>query len=308
MNTSHQWRRGLGYTAITIIMWGLLPIALKGLVDVMDPLTITWYRFFASALIALLWYGYRSGNAMRSMLSRDHRHIAAAAAIGLIINYALYIWGLAYITAGASQILIQMAPMMLLLGSVYFFRERLSALQWLGVVMLLGGFIAFFHLRLTGANLQNEGNAFRLGVALTILASVGWAIYALAQKRMLIEGFNAKDILLFICLAGTLFYLPLANPLQILSLNTTQLALLGFCSLNTIAAYGSFGLAMAHWESSRVSALIPVAPLLTLLFIALFNHLGWASIDVEPANWVSHLGAIMVVAGAGLAALAGQRH
>ena len=114
---------------------------------------------------------------------------------------------------------------------------------------------------------------------------------------------NAKDILFLICLLGTILLWPLAQPQQIRALNPTQLALLVFCGLNTIIAYGSFGLAMSHWQSSRVSAVLPLAPLLTLLFTFGLNHWQFADIPAEPMDWLSSLGALSVVGGAALAAL-----
>ena len=110
-------------------------------------------------------------------------------------------------------------------------------------------------------------------------------------------------ILLLICAAGTLLLWPLSQPAQILALPPTQLAVLLFCGLNTIVAYGAFGLAMSYWQASRVSAIIPLAPLLTLLFTAMLNHWQPARVASEPINTAVIVGALLVVAGSALAAL-----
>src|SRR5690606_30708200 len=114
-------------------------------------------------------------------------------------------------------------------------------------------------------------DSYLAGVALILGAAVTWCFYGLAQKKLLAVH-DAKDILFLICITGTLLFWPLAEPRQILALNTSELAVLIFCGLNTIIAYGSFGLAMSHWESSRVSAILPLAPLLTLLFTSGLNR------------------------------------
>jgi len=46
-----NWRLGLVLSLITALMWGMLPIALKLLLPVMDAVTITWYRFVAAGLL-----------------------------------------------------------------------------------------------------------------------------------------------------------------------------------------------------------------------------------------------------------------
>lgn len=295
-----NWKLGLGFTLITVLMWGLLPLALKGVLVVMDPATVSWYRFSLSALIAMLWYGRGSAGVLRDMFSRPYRLLSLAAVAGLVSNYLMYIWGLDYTNPGAAQILIQLAPLILLVCSVLFFAERFSIVQWLGVASFTCGMLLFFHQRLNNLVATSEG--YLSGVLLLVGASVTWAIYGLAQKQLLAR-FHAKDILLLICLAGTLALWPLAQPQQITGLNSTQLALLLFCGINTIIAYGAFGLAMSHWQASRVSAVIPLAPLLTLLFTFTLNHWQLADIAAEPMDWLSGFGAVLVVAGSAVAAL-----
>ena len=294
-----NWKLGLGFSLVTAIMWGMLPLALIAILDVMDPVTISWYRFSISALIALLWFGHKRGPALKNLLLSRHWPLSLAVAAGLIGNYLLYIWGLDHLNPGAAQILIQIAPLLLLGGGVAIFKERFSTRQWLGVAGLSVGLLLFFHQRLNSNILSND--TYLTGVALIVAAAVVWSVYGLAQKQLLIDH-HAKDILLLICLSGSIFLWPLAEPRQIQGLNTTELILLAFCGLNTIIAYGCFGLALSHWQASRVSAVITIAPLLTLLFTFGLNHWKLASIPAEPMDWLSYLGALLVVTGAAVTA------
>jgi drug/metabolite transporter (DMT)-like permease len=295
-----NWKLGLGFSLLTVLMWGLLPVALKAVLEVMDPLTISWYRFSISAMIAFLWYGHSRGAALKQLLSTRHRVLSLIAVAGLLSNYLFYIWGLDHINPGAAQILIQLAPLLFLIGSVILFKERFSGLQWLGVLGLIAGVLLFFHQRLTDIVLTND--TYLTGIALIVAAAITWCVYGLAQKQLQATH-NAKDILLLIYLTGSVLFWPLAEPLQILTLSSTKLALLLFCGLNTIIAYGSFGLAMSHWESSRVSAILPLAPLLTLLFTYGLNRWTAANIPAEPMDWLSVIGALLVVGGSAMAAL-----
>ena len=216
----------------------------------------------------------------------------------------LYIWGLNHITPGAAQILIQLAPLLFLVGSVVLFKERFLGVQWLGVLVLIAGMLLFFHQRLTDVVVTSE--AYLTGVVLIIGAAIAWSIYGLAQKK-LHAAHNAKDILFLICITGTILFWPLGEPQKILTLEPFAIGLLIFCGLNTIIAYGSFGLAMSYWESSRVSAILPLAPLLTLIFASALNYWTTAGIPTEPLDWLSILGALLVVCGAAIAALPKHR-
>ena len=89
-----------------------------------------------------------------------------SAVMGLLANYLLYIMGLNHITPSASQILIQLAPLLLLIGSVVLFKERLLGLQWFGVLVLIAGMLLFFHLRIT--DIIATSDSYLAGVALIV--------------------------------------------------------------------------------------------------------------------------------------------
>lgn len=297
---SSSWRLGLSYSLVTAIMWGVLPIALKVILGEMDSITITWYRFSISAAIALFWYGRRSVDAIKRLLSRPLWPLTMLAIAGLLANYIFYLIGLDHTTAEAAQILIQLAPLMLLVGSVWLFKEPFSALQWLGVIGCVVGLLLFFHHRLRV--LASVDESYLFGLLLLLFAAATWTCYGLAQKQLL-KHVNANDLLLLIYIAGTLCFLPASSPNQIQQLDSLGLILLAFASLNTIIAYGSFGIAMTHWEASRVSAVITIAPLLTLFFVFLSNALYPGFIQTEPLDWMNWLGAVLVIGGSTLAAL-----
>lgn len=42
--SSGRWMYGLLLALITSVLWGILPIKLKEVLQVMDPVTVTWYR------------------------------------------------------------------------------------------------------------------------------------------------------------------------------------------------------------------------------------------------------------------------
>ena len=297
---STGWRLGLGFSLVTAVMWGGLPIALKVILGDMDSFTVTWYRFSVSAAIALFWYGSRSVDAIKRLLSRPLWPLTLLAIAGLLANYIFYLVGLDHTTAEAAQILIQLAPLMLLIGSVWLFKEPFSALQWLGVTAFTTGLLLFFHHRLRA--LASVDESYLLGLLLLLLAAASWASYGLAQKQLL-RHVSANDLLLLVYIAGTLCFLPASSPNQIQQLDGLGLVMLAFASLNTIIAYGSFGIAMTHWEASRVSAAITIAPLLTLLLVFSSNALYPGFIEIEPLDWMNWLGAVLVVGGSTLAAL-----
>jgi drug/metabolite transporter (DMT)-like permease len=193
-----------------------------------------------------------------------------------------------------------MAALFLLLASVVLFKESFSRNQWVGVTCFSLGLLLFFSHRIS-ASVPSSDN-YLLGLLFLLTAAVTWTGYGLAQKQLL-KDFHAKDILLLICLGGSIFLAPFSKPGQLLELNTIELGLLLFSGMNTIVAYGAFGLALSYWDASRVSAILPVTPLITLLFTAAINSLTDWNIVAEPLDWIGMVGAVLVVFGSAMAAL-----
>ncbi|HYQ54361.1 MAG TPA: EamA family transporter, partial [Pseudomonas sp.] len=46
--TSGRWVHGLLLALLTALLWGILPIKLKQVLQVVDPVTVTWYRLLVS--------------------------------------------------------------------------------------------------------------------------------------------------------------------------------------------------------------------------------------------------------------------
>ena len=282
----------------TAVMWGLLPIALKGVLTTLDVITITWYRFAAAAVIVGGVYAVRGGFRWRQLSQRRLAIPMGVAVIALLSNYWFYLVGLDHSTAEAAQVMIQLAPMLLLVLSLWVYKESFSVIQGLGLVAFLIGLSLFFNLRLpqlieevTAAN-----GTYSMGLGFIVLAAITWAIYGLAQKRLL-KDFNSQEVLLVIYIGGTIAFLPAASPLDVVELDSLQVGYLIFAALNTVVAYGAFGFAMEHWEASRVSATITIVPILTVFFVYITSLVLPGTIEPEPMNHWSVLGALMVVSG-----------
>ena len=77
-------------------------------------------------------------------------------------------------------------------------------------------------------------------------------------------------------------------------LTAIQWSLLAFCGLNTLIAYGCFSEALAHIEASRVSAVIALTPLVTLVAV---QSIPMPGIVAESLQIITIIGAIFVVIG-----------
>lgn len=295
-----RWQLGLALALITAFMWGLLPVALKGVLGQMDAVTITWFRFFLSTVLIGTYIQVQGGFPWRKLANPSVVKRLILAALCLLGNFLLYLIGLDYTTASAAQVMIQVAPMLMLLLSLFLFKERFSVGQAFGVMLFVVGLALFFNLRIP--ELLAAKGQYVLGVLLIFIAAVIWAVYGVIQKQLQ-KSFTSMEILWLIFALGALVFAPKADFHSFARLTAVGWGCLIFAALNTVVAYGTFAYALVHWEASRVSATITVVPVVTLLAVQLMNLMTPDFVVVEPMNWLSWLGALLVVLGSMAAAL-----
>ena len=273
-------------------MWGVLPVALHQVTPTIGPATSTFFRFFISALLLtpylLITQKKHNGHKLKS---KKLALQIIAAGILLTGNYGFYILGLEKTSAEATQVLIQVAPMLLLLAGLWIFKEQFSSSQWLGFIGFALGLILFFERQLS--QLLVEFSDYGVGLLFIILSAIFWTGYAIIQK-FLLNDFQSSETMLIFYWIGSLVFLPLSDFSAMGQLSAIQWTAVLFCGINTLIAYGCFAEALAHLEASRVSAIIAITPLFT---IAIAQLVPISGMPVEPLTALSVLGAILVVSG-----------
>ncbi|WP_240615468.1 DMT family transporter [Alteromonas facilis] len=300
------YRPGLGFflAFITAVLWGILPVFLKLCLMVMDSATITAYRFYSAGLVVFGMLLLRRQMPTRHSLSRNGWVLLSAATVLLVLNYVTNVQGLLFLNPESAQVLMQIAPFMLMLGGVFFYKEVFTRQQVTGAVVLLLGLVLFFNQRLP--QILSSTHESPYGLFLIIIAAVCWAAYALLQKPLL-SSITARQLTFFIYMLGGTMLLPFTTPMSIFEMDTVQLWSLVFCCANTLIAYGAFTYAMGIWEASKVSAVIAIAPLFTLISSEIAIDV-WPSVFVSSElDTVAYIGACCVVLGSMLASLGRKR-
>lgn len=239
-----------------IVLWGSSFLLGKIALMELGPMTLALYRWaIASAGLGacVAWRGQLS-DAIRLARQRP-RDLASLGLVGVTLFYALQNVALQHTTAVHVGVLISLNPVFIAVLSALVLRERLSGLQWGGI--LLAGVGAVMVTTAGSGPYLREGSP--LGDALTLLCAACWAIYSVMGRRIL----TAHDPLMVTsatALWGTLWLLPLAAsegyPLCLLPRTWLAVGLLGFlCS------------ALAYFLWFRALALIPPARAAVYLFL-----------------------------------------
>jgi drug/metabolite transporter (DMT)-like permease len=292
--TTGNWRLGLGLSLITVILWGLVPVALAIVLTKLDIYTINWFRFLCAFLL-LGGYLVQQGNVPTvSQLRTVPIYLFAIATLGLITNYIFFVMGLKATSPSHAEVLIQLAGIFLSLGGLLIFKERYTRYQWIGFGILITGFIGFFYEQLKV--LATDADRYINGSLMLILAGISWAVYALIQKQLLTK-LDSTHIMWVLYGACGLFFWTLAKPQTLIQLSSIEWLALIFCGLNTVVAYGAFAESLQHWEASRVSAILALAPIFTIVSMSIAATFAPGLVSPEHITSLGLFGAILVVIG-----------
>jgi drug/metabolite transporter (DMT)-like permease len=292
--SSGRWRLGLALSLLTVFLWGILPIALKVVLQALDVYTVIWFRFLGSFTLLAVYLGVRGKLPRFEQLRSTSWKLLAIATLMLATNYFFFMQGLALTSPANAEVIIQLATLLLGFGGLAIFQERYTLYQWIGVSILIFGYVVFFNEQLT--NLLTAQNTYLFGSGLIVLGAVTWAIYALAQKQLL-QSLSSANIMLIIYGGCALLFTPFAKVETIFTLDRLHLGMLLFCALNTLIAYGAFAESLEHWEASRVSAVLALAPIVTLISVELVSFIAPDLIPAERLTLIGILGAGLVVSG-----------
>jgi drug/metabolite transporter (DMT)-like permease len=304
MNSAERHWYGLFLSLLTALMWGTLPIALQLLMQSLDVNTITWARFVFSA--AFVWVVLQRRGELPHLRSFDRRTLllTSVAIVALMANFLLYLVGLDHLNPEASGIIIQLAPFLLMAGSVLFYGERMTPLDIIGAVVLFGGLLLFFNERLV--LLFGGLSEYTFGVVAMLTAALTWSIYGLMQKTLL-RKMSSMQLTLLIYTGGGVLLLFFSAPLSIAALGWLPLLVLLYGCMNMVLGYGAFTEAMRVWQAAKVSAVIALAPVVTIVCMPLAVWLWPNHYSSSELNLWSYLGAVLVVAGSMLSALGKRR-
>jgi drug/metabolite transporter (DMT)-like permease len=286
-----NWKMGLGLSIVTVLLWGLIPLALGVVLQAIDVYTVNAFRFISSFILLGCYLAQKKQLPTIAQLHATSPWLMLIAITGLTGNYLFFVKGLIATSPSHAEVLIQLAHLFFGLGGLLIFKETYSRKQLVGLFILVLGLVSFFNQQLA---VVTASERYWSGSAMLVLAAFTWAIYALAQKQLLQQLSSGQIMWIIYGCCGVIFGI-FAKPASLFSLNPLQWSMLIFAGLNTFVAYGAFAESLVHWPASRVSAVLALAPIVTLVAMAIAAP--WLALHPEELTPVGICGAVAVVVG-----------
>ena len=202
MSTPRPWLP-IAAVTFTLFAWASAFVAIRHLGEDVPPGSLSLGRLLV-AVVALGLMVRVSVPAKRRRLPTKHEWPLIA--LGGISWIGIYNLALneaeRRIDAGTAALIIQIGPIIVAFLATFFFKERLT--RWLVIGLAVG----FTGVVIIGRASSSGGNGDVVGVLLTVLAAVTFAVGVLTQKKLLGGGMTALEMTFWFYVVGTIACLP----------------------------------------------------------------------------------------------------
>ncbi len=291
MAENKDYLRGVLFAMTTAVLWGFLPILMKIALRDFSSGTIVWFRFTFAFFVLLAYLAFK-GQKPQSILKQPPV-LGVVAGMCLAGNYFYFLRGIETSSPSNAAILIQTAPILLVLIGVFIFRERFEKKQGVGLLIACVGFTLFY------ADQRSQTldfSRYTLSNAYVIWAGILWVGYMTFQKTL--AGKHGAQLL-------NLLVYGVAGAVLVLVVQWDEFGghgwgawmLMVFLGINTLLAYGCLAEAIRYIPLWLISVIVTLNPFITLVTMHILPKVNPAWIEPEHIGISGYLGAVVAVTG-----------
>lgn len=250
------------------------------------PLSLAFIRFLIAAIIL-----YPLAHRSTSYSDLKNKWLWVYALCGITINILFFFMALQRTTALDSTIIASSGPVMVLIGSAIYLREKVKKSAVIGTIISLAGIM----LIIIQPALEKGPGSQVLGNILMIGATLGAVASTIAGRKFLTAA-NAVGMTFWSCVIGMLSFLPfflydyVTNPGWFAQLDVRGWTGIFYSSiLSTVIAYTIYDWALAKLSAYRTSVFTYIDPIASIAIA--IPLLG------EKITWPFVIGSVLVFLG-----------
>ncbi|MFF3646450.1 DMT family transporter [Streptomyces sp. NPDC002564] len=252
----------------TVVMWASAFVSIRSAGAAFSPGALALGRLLAGALtLGAICAVRREGLPPRAAWPG----IAVSGLLWFGVYMVVLNWGEQQVDAGTAALLVNIGPILVALLGSRLLGDPLPPRLVAGMAVSFAGAVA------VGFSMSGEGRASVLGVALCLIAAVGYAAGVVAQKPALGHA-SALQVTTFGCLVGAVLCLPFAGQLVDELGHAPASATLNMVYLGvfpTALAFTTWAYALARTTASRMGATTYAVPALVVV-------MSWLALDEVP--------------------------
>jgi len=289
MAKSH-YLRGLTYAGITATLWGFLPILMKIALEDFSGSSIVWFRFaFAFGVL----FGYLKWNHRRPQsILLAPSGLGILSGLFLAANYYCFLKAVEISSPSNAGILIQTAPVLLVIFGIVLFKEQFNIKQGIGLAVAAFGFFLFYRDQSGqwGGEVYTESSLYIQAAALL------WVGYMVLQKK-LASSYEAQSLNLLVYGTAAVALVPAVVWSDFNTADPVAWGLMIFLGLNTLLAYGFLAEAVKHIPLWLLSVVITLNPFITLAVMHVLPVVWPGLVAPEMIGLWGYIGACVAIGG-----------
>ena len=237
-------------------------IVAKVVVRDVEPFTLTLVRSIISTLAMGLILILRGRKPV--IRREDYRLVFWLSFLAIPVNQFLFLYGMKYTIPSNAALLYATTPIVVIVFSHYFLKERLTRQKLAGVILGFAGVTIVIFERGVSASME-----FVYGNVVIFVAVLAWALYTVYGRKMIVK-YGAIEASSVTLIAGTLLFIPfglipaLRFPYeQLTAANWMQIGYLGV--VTSVFAYLLWYYALGRIEAGKVALFANLQPILTTI-------------------------------------------
>lgn len=258
-----------GYIAISLaaVMWGVAAAVAKSFFNKSyEPLILVQMRVTLSFAVLFLFFLTTNPKLLRFNL-RDIPHVLIVGILGVAGSNYFYYAAIKETNVSTSILVQYTAPIMVMMYTVIFQKERLSSMKLSALVLSIGGIILA-----VGAYDPAVIQGSLKGIILALLAAVSFSIFNISGKS-LTQKYSIWTGLIYLLLAATLFWSFINTPMDIINAgySAEDWKVFGIIALISILIpYSLYYYGLKHIQSSKAIIISTLEPVIAIIAEWLF--------------------------------------
>ena len=269
-----------------MLFWALTFVVFKIALESYKPITIILLRLIISVIF--LFIIAKVLRKLQPLKKKDYKYIIIMALFEPFLYFLGESFGLTYVSSTMGAVIISTIPLIMPIGAYFLYRDKLSILNWLGLIVSFGGVLIVV---LSGAM---EIMARLKGVLLMFLATFSAVGYGLTVKK-LAHNYNGFTITCYQNIVGIICFIPLFLFLDLKTFLHTIPSQSSVFSIIYLGIFGSslafvlFTMAVRDIGPSKANVFANLIPVFTAVFSFFLLR--------EPMPALKILGIVVVLTG-----------
>ncbi len=219
---------------------------------------------------SILFWGISLFGPKEKIERKDWGRIIVCSILGMVVNMLAFFKGLDLSTPINSAVLVTIVPIVVVVLSALFIKEKITGLKILGIFLGLGGALTLI---LFGAEIRRDAPNIPMGNALFVLNSISYGAYLILAKK-LIEKYHPFTLMKWFFTIAAIINFPITYP-EFSEIQWTELPLEAIWAIvfvvvgTTFMTYLFNVFALTQLKASTVGAFVYLQPLFGILFALL---------------------------------------